>query len=78
MDKTLTQEQLNAPRIMRSSKSNTSGKKTKRIQYDVDGDDDKYFEKLERGGESEVETENESEKDAADIGREWAYKSSGT
>jgi hypothetical protein len=73
--KTLTKEELEAPRATRSAKSAVTGKKGKRKRYDVDGDDDEYFERLERGDERENE---EPEPDAQDIGREWAYKSSGT
>jgi ATP-dependent DNA helicase len=67
-DTKLTQEQLEAPR-------KTRGKKPKK--YDMDGDDDEYFEKLENGegrrdDDGPVIVNGHDE--AAQIGREWTFR----
>jgi len=55
-----------------------SGGKTKpRKSYDVDGDDDEYFEMLERGeldARGFKETEKQKQQDVAELGREHQYK----
>jgi ATP-dependent DNA helicase len=56
---------VNAPR-----KSRYNGKKRKR--YDVDGDDDEYFDRLERGDMDEKP--RKEEEDVEEIGREYQYK----
>ena len=56
---------VNAPR-----KSRHSGKERKR--YDVDGDDDEYFDRLERG---DLDERPRKEKvDVEEIGRQYQYK----
>lgn len=55
--KTLSLVDASAPRQTRSAKS--GGKKGKK-NYDVDGDDDEYFERLEREDEKEVEDREQS------------------
>jgi hypothetical protein len=67
----LTQTELEAPRKTRGNKL----KKT----YDVDGDDDEYFESLQSGDDREADKKGKSaaadEYDrAAQIGKEWATK----
>lgn len=77
----LTAAELAAPRKMRSQPGK-GGKGKKRKRYDVDGDDDEYFERLENGEELEA-AENEgvveagTKEEGHSVGRDWMYKSSG-
>lgn len=60
---------VNAPRKTRNAGKTKRGKK-----YDVDGDDDEYFERLERG---EDEKPNVDIDKSGDIGIDHRYKSTG-
>jgi ATP-dependent DNA helicase len=64
-EKKKKQIDVNAPR-----KSRYSGKERKR--YDVDGDDDEYFDRLERGDLDE--RPRKEKEDVEEIGREYQYK----
>lgn len=57
---------VDAPR-----KTRNNGKGKKGNKYDVDGDDDEYFEKLERGDADERRKEV---KDVEEMGRDYQYK----
>lgn len=69
--KTLSKADVDAPRQTRSSKPGKE--KGKKKNYNVDGDDDEYFERLENGNDKEA---TDSEQSAQEVGKEWAYKSS--
>lgn len=55
----------------RSKKKGRASKKTKK--YDVDGDDDEYFKKLE-SGELEAEEEQAKAEKAQQLGKDWLHK----
>lgn len=61
-------------KITESTRSKKRGRPSKKPKsYDVDGDDDEYFKKLE-SGELEAEQEQERLAKSQQLGREWQYK----
>lgn len=59
---------INAPRKLRGSRKG----KGKNTRYDVDGDDDEYFERLEKGNLNE--SRRHEKEDVEEIGRDYQYK----
>lgn len=49
-------------------------KRGKRANYDLDGDDDEYFDKLESG---DLDGDKPPERETADLAREYQYRSAG-
>lgn len=58
---------VNAPRKLRNG-----GKSKGRKRYDVDGDDDEYFDRLEKGDVDE--RQRKEKEDVSEIGRDHQYK----
>lgn len=71
----MKKEDLNGPRKLRSGGKVKGKGKEKRKSYAVDGDDDEYFEMLEKG---ELDANDAEKKDDIDeIGRQHQYKATG-